>query len=99
MPDFGPLPKPAQGLDAIKQWVQNNTDTFHRHLALSSVETADTLAVTGVTTLNSLQGLAWTTWTPSYSGITIGTGTVTARYVQIGDVVHFIYQRVWGTTT
>ena len=41
----------------------------------------------------------WTTWTPSYVRLTIGNGTVTARYQQIGKTVNFIWQLVWGSTT
>ena len=41
----------------------------------------------------------WTTWTPSYTRLTIGNGTVTARYQQIGKTVNFYWSLVWGSTT
>jgi hypothetical protein len=44
-------------------------------------------------------GGGWTTWTPTYNGITVGNGTVTARYSQIGKTVTAYYKLAWGTTT
>jgi hypothetical protein len=58
-----------------------------------------------VLTANSAQadgvewGGAWTTWSPSYGGLTIGNGTVTARYQQIGKTVNFFWYLVTGSTT
>lgn len=42
---------------------------------------------------------AWQDWTPTYSNITIGTGTVTAKYIQIGKTVHARVTIVGGTTS
>jgi hypothetical protein len=48
-------------------------------------------------------GLKWggdyTAWTPSLSGLTIGNGTVQARYVKIGKFVHCEVVITFGTTT
>jgi len=44
-------------------------------------------------------GGAWTAWTPSYTDLTIGNGTVTAVYSKIGRTVHFRYLLVLGSTT
>jgi len=41
----------------------------------------------------------WTTWTPTYTNLTLGNGVVTARYVQIGDTVIATWHLVWGSTT
>ena len=43
--------------------------------------------------------LDWKTWTPTYANITVGNGTVTARYIQIGDTVHCYFELVFGSTT
>lgn len=40
----------------------------------------------------------WTTWTPS-TNITVGNGTITARYQQIGKTVNFFWKLVAGSTT
>jgi len=41
----------------------------------------------------------WQTWTPTYSGLTVGNGTVTAKYQQIGKLVNVYFQLTWGSTT
>jgi hypothetical protein len=42
---------------------------------------------------------AWTTWSPSYTDITVGNGTVTARWCRIGKVVNVYWRLIFGTTT
>ena len=44
-------------------------------------------------------GGAWGTWSPSYANLTIGNGTVVARYVQIGQTVHAYFSFVLGSTS
>lgn len=39
----------------------------------------------------------WKNWTPTYSGITIGSGTVVARYVQVGKTVHCYFYFLMGS--
>jgi hypothetical protein len=56
--------------------------------------TADSAEATGLK-----WGGAWTTWTPTHGNITIGNGTVTARYCQIGKTLFFSYNLQFGTTT
>jgi hypothetical protein len=35
----------------------------------------------------------WTTWSPTYANLTIGNGTVTARYMEMGEtfVAHWVF--------
>jgi hypothetical protein len=56
--------------------------------------TADSAEATGL----KYSG-AWTTWSPSYTDITVGNGTVTARWCRIGKVVNVYYRLIFGTTT
>jgi hypothetical protein len=42
---------------------------------------------------------AWTTWTPTWSNVTIGNGVVTSRYQRIGNTVTFYLKFVLGTTS
>ncbi len=53
----------------------------------------------GVARLETLTGLSWKAWTPTYTNLTLGNGVVTARYVQIGDTVIATYHLDLGTTT
>jgi len=41
----------------------------------------------------------WTTWSPSYANLTIGNGTVVARYQQVVGIVTARYELTWGSTT
>ena len=42
---------------------------------------------------------AWTTWTPSYTNITVGNGTVDARWCRIGKVVNVYWRFTLGSTS
>ncbi len=42
---------------------------------------------------------AWTSYTPTVTGFTLGNGTVAGRYMQIGKFVAFSAQVTFGTTT
>jgi hypothetical protein len=42
---------------------------------------------------------AWITWSPTINNVTIGNGTITARYQQTANVVFFSLRVVFGSTT
>lgn len=44
-------------------------------------------------------GPAWTSWTPTISGITAGNGVTTAKYQQIGKTLRFKLVFVFGSTS
>lgn len=44
-------------------------------------------------------GAAWSTWTPTWSTITVGNGTVVANYTQIGKTVTCYLKFVMGSTS
>jgi hypothetical protein len=41
----------------------------------------------------------WQAWSPTYVNLTIGNGTVVARYTRIGDTVHAFFELTFGSTT
>ena len=41
----------------------------------------------------------WQTWSPTYDGITVGNGSVTARYMQIGKTVWCRFSLIMGSTS
>jgi hypothetical protein len=55
---------------------------------------ADSAEVTGLK-----WGGGWTTWTPTWVNLTVGNGTLTARYNQIGKTVNFELRFVMGSTS
>lgn len=56
--------------------------------------TADSAQTTGLKYTGG-----WTTWTPTYTSITVGNGTVVARYCQIGKIVHVFWRLTCGSTS
>jgi len=62
--------------------------------ANNTVLIADSAEATGLK-----WGGGWTTWTPTYTNLTVGNGTVTARYQQVGKTINFKFVFVLGTTS
>jgi len=60
---------------------------------------ADSTASTGLEWATPSSGGTWTTWTPTYTGFSVGNGTVIARYSQTGKVVTAWFRLLFGTTT
>lgn len=52
-----------------------------------------------LSTTSGEPGGAWTSWSPTFTGFTIGNGTVTARYTLIGKTVHARFHILYGSTT
>ena len=44
-------------------------------------------------------GGTWTSFTPTWTNLTVGNGTVTARYLKVGGLVNFKIQLIFGSTT
>lgn len=42
---------------------------------------------------------AWASWTPTWTNLTVGNGTVTAKYAQVGKTIRARIHLVCGTTT
>ena len=52
-----------------------------------------------VTTIENAASAAWTPYTPSLVNLTLGNGTMTARYKRVGTVIHVMGIITWGSTT
>ena len=87
----------ATAIDAKGDLVAGTgADAFAR-LAVGANNTvliADSAETTGLK-----WGGGWTTWTPSFSNFTLGNGTATARYQQIGKSVDINLKIVLGSTS
>ena len=73
-------------------------DTFNR-LAVSASNVAFLRADSGETTGLKWDNDAWLSWTPTYTGFTVGNATVTAKYKQIGKTVFAWAKVVLGSTS
>jgi hypothetical protein len=60
---------------------------------------ADSTTATGLDWKTATEQYPWQAWTPSYANLTIGNGTVTARYQQIGKLVNFKFIFILGSTS
>jgi hypothetical protein len=59
----------------------------------------DSTAATGLAYKSAATLYPWQTWSPTYTRLTIGNGTVVARYQQIGKLVNLYWKLTWGSTT
>ena len=68
--------------------------------ANDTVLTADSTAATGMKwAAASSGGMTYSDWTPSYGSITVGNGTVVAKYAQSGKFTHMFWRLDFGSTT
>lgn len=49
--------------------------------------------------LSTASDWSWDTWTPTWTNLTLGNGTLTAKYKQVGKTVQVHLKLVFGTTT
>ena len=60
---------------------------------------ADSTTATGLDWKTAAEQYPWQTWTPTYTNISVGNGTVVARYQQIGKLVNVEFRLSFGSTT
>lgn len=82
------LPSDGQTIDAADYNVPINTIVTEINGNLDSNNIAEGGVVPNSLVDGTGTSWAWQSWTPTYSGITIGTGTVDAKYRQVGKTVH-----------
>jgi len=60
---------------------------------------ANSAESTGLKWTTATDQYPWVSWTPSYSGITVGNGTVVAREQQIGKLKNWFFSFTLGSTS
>jgi hypothetical protein len=60
---------------------------------------ADSSTSTGLKWATASAGGTFAAWTPTWTGVTVGNGTVTAQYAEVGSLVYGILKLEWGSTT
>ena len=60
---------------------------------------ADSTTTTGLKWAAPAAGGTYTTWTPTFQNFTLGNGTVTARYCEVGNFVNGSMQITLGSTS
>jgi hypothetical protein len=84
-------------LDAKGDLISATANDTPARLAVGANDTV-LIAASGETT-GLKWGGGWTTWTPSFSNLTVGNGTVTARYQQVGKTLNFEFKFTMGSTS
>lgn len=69
--------------------VQMNNGTIGTSGAVTSTSIAVGAVQPQALTTGTGTGWAWSSWTPTWTNVTIGTSTVIAKYIQIGKTVFF----------
>jgi hypothetical protein len=62
-----------------------------------NIETAN--LADGAVTAAKIAATAWSSWTPTWTNVTIGNAAVTGKYTQVGKLVIARLSVVWGNTT
>lgn len=81
--------------------IQQNSDDAYAKVQLSNLVVAGSVKPnslkSGASSLNDWQ---WDSWTPSYTGFTLGNGTVNyAKYIRIGNIIFFRFKITLGSTS
>lgn len=101
--DTDTLPRIRMRVSGKMEWGDGTSvDTNLYRSAADTLKTDDSLVVAGDLTVSgsmAAAGGAWTSYTPSLSGWTIGNGTIAAHYCKIGKLVEVRVIIVWGSTT
>ena len=42
---------------------------------------------------------SWDSWTPSFTNLTVGNGTLLGKYLKLGKVVNYMFMLTFGSTT
>ncbi len=77
------------------------TDTL-TNKTLTSPKINENVVLTSTSTeLNNLHSQmgAWASWTPSFTNLTVGNGTLVGSFIQLGKFVAFRFKLTFGSTT
>lgn len=92
------IANPTLTVDTISEYTAANGVTIDGLLIKDSL-----LPAGNIQPLNLVSGTgsswAWQSWSPTWTNLTLGNGSVTARYNQVGKTVHFSLNLVFGSTT
>jgi len=94
---------PKSLVDAKGDLIAATADNTPARLAIGTndqVLIADSTAATGMK-WGAAPAASYTyqSWTPTLTNLTLGNGTMTGRYIQIGKFVHATLSLTWGSTT
>lgn len=105
----GSITNSTISVDSVSEYTLNNGVTIDglniKDGKLNTNNSVVTANITdGAITPNKVQsgtgtGWAWQSWTPTWTNVTVGNGTVTGRYTQVGKIVFCRLELVMGNTS
>lgn len=89
------LPADGENADAGDVNTPLNTliDEFNGNIENANIKSTAAIA------FSKLASDAWTSYTPTWTNLTIGNGTTSGAYQKIGRIVHYYGIITWGSTT
>jgi hypothetical protein len=86
---------------AINSPINTIADEFNGNIDNDNIKTGAAidgakLAAASIPNAQLSQNVAWTAWTPTLTNLTLGSGTVVAKYQQIGKTVKFRFEFTLG---
>lgn len=89
---------PSSGAHTYKIRAARTSGTGNLTVGAAATNPAYIL-VEDITGTLSNQSLEWVSYTPTLTALTLGNGTVTARWVRIGRTIHYYFRFVLGSTS
>jgi hypothetical protein len=83
----------------IRDLNEQTTINAADELLLQDGVTAETKRLGADTLRDWTTGTAWQSWTPTWTNVTVGNGSVSAKYIRIGNTVHARLILILGTTS
>ncbi len=68
-------------------------------LETAPAKAANSGGLLAVSATNTIVEKVWTGWSPSYSNLTIGDGTVVSRFMEAGNLIAARFQWTFGSTS
>lgn len=95
------ISNPTLTVDSISEFTGSNGVTISGlNIKNSALNTANSVPNSALSNTGSFgSAWAWTSWTPTFTNLTVGNGTHASKYSQIGKTVFFRMQFTLGTTS
>jgi hypothetical protein len=92
------ITNPTLTVDTISEFTSANGVTIDSMLIKDGTVGPGTITPAGLVA-GTGSTWVWPSWTPTWTNVTVGNGTVVAKYIQMGKTVHFRVKLTFGSTS
>lgn len=98
---FSPLQDGVTGVNAAATNTPLSTiyNDYNGNITNANISASANIAFSKISGGSSTTLTAWQSFTPTWTNLSVGNGTLVAKYVQIGKTVHFRIKLIFGSTT